>query len=140
MPTSENSISAARPKASAGSTSGDMNRESSSRADSVGERAIASAAATPSTTDRPVAHSATMRLFLAAKCSCQAFQQFGVPAQRIARRRETCSEKPLVKETISTTSDGAMMMISAMHRDHGHDELEAERLQGTLAPAHHAPP
>ena len=73
MPTSENSIKADSPKARAGSTSGDMNSESRTRAESVAERAMANAAATPRTIDRPVDHIATTKLFFAAKCNCHAF-------------------------------------------------------------------
>ena len=54
QPTALKVISAAKPKARAGSTSGDMNSESSTRAIAVGERAIASAPATPSSTDETV--------------------------------------------------------------------------------------
>ncbi len=50
-----------------------MNSESSKRADSLGERAIASAAVTPRTIDRPVDHIATTKLLRAAKCNCHAF-------------------------------------------------------------------
>jgi len=56
-----NSIRAESPKARAGSTSGDMNNESNTRADSVAEREMASAAATPRTIDRPVDHIATTK-------------------------------------------------------------------------------
>ena len=71
-PTRLKNISADRPKASAGSTSGDMNALSSSRAESRRDRATASAAATPSSTESAVDQVATMRLFRVAKWSCQA--------------------------------------------------------------------
>ncbi len=66
-PTSVNSISAESPKASAGSTSGDMNSESSTLAVSVLERAMPSAAATPSRIDSAVVHTAILSEFIAAK-------------------------------------------------------------------------
>jgi hypothetical protein len=71
-PMTEKNISEARPKASAGNTSGDMNRLSSSRAVNFSDRAIASDAATPKTTARMVVASATLKLLAAAKCNCQA--------------------------------------------------------------------
>ena len=51
MPNSENSISEANPNARAGRISGDMNSVSSARAQAARLRAMASAAATPSTTE-----------------------------------------------------------------------------------------
>src|SRR5438128_1694954 len=61
-------ISAAKPKASAGSSSGDMNRRSQARASSERLRARPSAAAVPSTTASTVVQNATTRLFQAAAC------------------------------------------------------------------------
>ena len=49
-----------------------MKNESSTRAIADSERAIAIDASTPSTTASSVAALATLRLFQAANCSCQA--------------------------------------------------------------------
>src|SRR5262249_50733210 len=61
-------ISAAKPKASAGSSSGDMNRRSQARTQAERLRAMPSAAAVPSTTEITVVQNATTRLFQAAAC------------------------------------------------------------------------
>src|SRR5262249_52513359 len=61
-------ISAAKPKASAGSSSGDMNRRSTARMSGERLRAMPSAAAVPSTTEITVVQNATTRLFQAAAC------------------------------------------------------------------------
>ena len=61
-------ISAANPNASAGSTSGDMNSRSVRRTQATLLRAMASAAAVPSTAEIAVAQPATTRLFQAARC------------------------------------------------------------------------
>src|SRR5215468_362412 len=61
-------ISAAKPKASAGSSNGDMNRTSQARAKAERLRAMPSAAAVPSTTETTVVQNATTRLFQAAAC------------------------------------------------------------------------
>ena len=61
--------SAAKPKASAGSSSGDMNSMSKALAPRrCCERAIASAAAVPSTAEISVVQNATTRLVQAACC------------------------------------------------------------------------
>src|SRR5436309_519262 len=60
--------SAAKPKASAGSSSGDMNSMSKLLAAAPRERAIASAAAVPSTAESTVVQKATTRLVHAARC------------------------------------------------------------------------
>src|SRR5262249_37697893 len=60
--------SAAKPKASAGSSSGDMNSRSNSRAAALRERAIASEAAVPRTAEIAVVQNATTRLVQAARC------------------------------------------------------------------------
>ncbi len=65
-PSSENSISDAKPNASAGRISGDMNSRSSARAQPPRLRAIASAAGTPSSTEADTAIAATCRLIRAA--------------------------------------------------------------------------
>ena len=104
-PITEKNINAARPKASAGRTRGDMNRLSSTRAFQEADRAIASDAATPSTTESPVVQAATLRLLAAAKCNCHA-------SKRAAYQRNeypvggNFSEKPDVNETITTTRVG----------------------------------
>src|SRR6266581_1124681 len=59
---------AAKPNASAGNSSGDMNSMSKALAAAPPERAIASAAAVPSTADRIVVQNATTRLVHAARC------------------------------------------------------------------------
>ena len=59
---------AAKPKASAGSSSGDMNRTSQARASGERLRAMPSAAAVPSNTESAVVQNATTRLFQAAAC------------------------------------------------------------------------
>src|SRR5271155_1003402 len=61
-------ISAAKPKASAGNSSGDMKSRSAARISGDRLRAIASDAAVPSTTEMIVVHNATTRLFQAARC------------------------------------------------------------------------
>src|SRR5215470_3210103 len=61
-------MSAAKPKASAGSSSGDMNRTSQARMSGERLRAMPSAAAVPSTTAMTVVQNATTRLFQAAAC------------------------------------------------------------------------
>src|SRR5437868_5928897 len=60
--------SAANPNASAGSSSGDMNSMSNALAPALRERAIASAAAVPSTAESTVVQNATTRLVQAACC------------------------------------------------------------------------
>jgi hypothetical protein len=60
-PITLNVVRAAKPKASAGRSSGDMNSESSARAHAAGFRAMARAPATPSTTETTVAASATAK-------------------------------------------------------------------------------
>src|SRR5258708_34776887 len=59
---------AAKPKASAGSTSGDMNSGSKPRAQPPPDREIARAAAVPKVVDTTVAQNATTRLVQAACC------------------------------------------------------------------------
>src|SRR6516162_10061503 len=59
---------AAKPKASAGSSSGDMNSTSQARASGERLRAMPSAAAVPSNTESAVVQNATTRLFQAAAC------------------------------------------------------------------------
>src|SRR5437868_1825631 len=84
-PITEKNISADREKASAGSTSGDMNIWSRARAGHALERAIDSAAATPSRTEAIVVVNATLKEFQAADCSV-------VSSVSAAYH---CSEKPL---------------------------------------------
>src|SRR6266446_1455660 len=105
-PTRVKNINAERPKASAGSTSGDMNSESRILADSARDRPMTSAAATPSPTEATVVQIATLKLLAAANWSCQAsisaaYQRSEYPGGG------NLSENPLVNETISTTSVGA---------------------------------
>ena len=83
-----NNISAESPKASAGSTSGDMNSESSTFAVRVFERAMPSAAATPSTIDSAVVQSAIFSELQRGEMQLPRIDQRRIPAQRIARRRE----------------------------------------------------
>src|SRR5689334_10828793 len=81
-------ISAAKPKASAGSSSGDMNRTSQARAKAERLRAMPSAAAVPSTTETTVVQNATTRLFQAAACNLVRVEQGDIPAQRQAFGRK----------------------------------------------------
>src|SRR5260370_19764052 len=77
MPSSVNHISAARPKARPGKTSGDMNIASRTRAAALPDRAIASAAGTPASTVSAVVENATSGLFLAANCNCESAARAG---------------------------------------------------------------
>src|SRR5438876_2586950 len=98
---------AAKPKASAGSRSGDMKTTSQARAQRARLPAMASAPAVPKTTDAAVAHTATIRLFHAASCICSAsssaaYQRNEYPGGGNFREGE------LVKEVRSTSAVGAM--------------------------------
>src|SRR5882672_3449965 len=100
-PAKVNSISAERPKASAGSTSGDMNRESSTLAVNAFERAMPSAAATPSRIDNAVVDSAIFSEFAAAKCSCHASSSAAYQRSEYPDGGNF-SEKPEVNDTTMT--------------------------------------
>src|ERR1043165_5212034 len=110
-PTSVNSISAERPKASAGSTSGDMNSESSTFAVKAFERAMPSAVARPTRIARPVVHNAILSELSAAKCNCHA-------SIRAAYQRNeepgggNLSEKPLVNDTMMTITVGEIRITT----------------------------
>ena len=97
--------------ASAGSTSGDMKRLSSTFAVSRSDRAMPSAAATPSTTESTIVQSATFRLLIKANWSCQAFHSSTYQRNEKPGGGKR-SEKPLVNDTTSTTTVGAARSTS----------------------------
>src|SRR5580704_6076099 len=105
-------ISAAKPNARAGSSSGDMNSRSVARISGARLWAIASDAAVPSTTEISAVQKATTRLFHAARCIWSAsisaaYQRNDRPA---GGKR---SDAEAVNEVISTISVGATRKTSA---------------------------
>ena len=99
--------SAANPNASAGSSSGDMNRTSAARTHSERLRAIASEAAVPSTTEISVVQNATTRLAQAARCiwSASSSAQYQRSDSPLGGKR---SDSDGVNEVRITTMVGAI--------------------------------
>src|SRR5262245_15096945 len=105
-------ISAANPKASAGSSSGDMNNASSARAQRERLRATPSAPSVPRTAEADVATRATQRLFSAARWSCPA------PARARYQRKDSpsggnLSDADAVDDVRSTITVGATRTTTA---------------------------
>src|SRR5271170_3777921 len=105
-------MSAAKPKASAGNSSGDINSRSAARISGARLRAIASDAAVPRTTEIIVVQKATTRLFHAARCIWSALISAAYQrSERPAGGKR--SDSDAVNEVISTISVGATKKISA---------------------------
>src|ERR1700722_7504492 len=105
-------MSAAKPKANAGNSSGDMKSRSAARINGARLRAIASDAAGPGTTEMIVVQKATTRLFHAARCIWSA--SISAAYQRSERPAGgNRNDSDAVSEVISTISVGATRKTSA---------------------------
>ncbi len=114
-PISVKYISAARPKVRPGRTSGDRNRPSAIRASLWRLRAIPSDAMLPNRMPKPVDQAATSSEFWTARWICLDFEGSNRASYHCSEKPVggNLSDRPSVKEVVSTMTTGATMISSA---------------------------